>query len=280
MLKLLKYELVKIKTAIYVVLGLVVVLELMNFIGAVMIKFNTFEEFGGDYEEYMKSTQYLIYSLGLNIYMFSIILLVIACFSAAAFVVIFSLISMNNDFCKKQGYNVFLTPNSSTEILGSKYIATFLVFVGYVLICFLMIDLDTRIFCWVYGDDYYNFFKEVIIPLFEETGINFPLMAISIILQYAFYIILAGFTLILSQTLVKTSGVLKILLIFGVYVGVNSLVSTIVSIPTFFIQSNIDEESLDTFFNVILGCTGAGYAIFSVIMFIVSTKLIENKLSL
>ncbi len=280
MLKLLKYEFVKIKTAIYVVFGLVVVLELMNFLGAVMIKFNTFEDFSGDYEDYMRSTRYLLYSFGQQMYTFSILLLVIACFSAAAFVVIFSLVTMNNDFCKKQGYNVFLTPNSSVEILGSKYISTLLIFIGYVIICLVMVDLDIRIFCWVYGDDYFNFFKEFIVPMFEETGINFPLMAISVILQYAFYIILAGFTLIMSQTVVKVSGVLKILLIFGVYVGVNSLVSTIVSIPTFFIQAKIDEESLDTFFNVILGCTGVGYAIFSVIVFIVSTRLINSRLSL
>lgn len=280
MLKLLKYEFVKIKTAVFIILGAATILELMNVIGAVLLKYNSFEEVGGDYEDYIETTSYLVYSFGMQIYSFSVILLVIACFSAAVFVAIFALVTMNNDFCKKQGYNVFLTPNSSYAILGAKYITTFLIFAGYILICILLVMLDINIFSWVEGDEFIEFFEDFIIPLLEETGINFVLMTVGIALQYSFNIILLGFTLILSQTLVKTTGVLKVLLVFGVYTGINSLVSTVISIPSYFMMGNIDDENFNSLLNIVYGTTSIGYAVFCVVLFFISAKLIENKLSL
>lgn len=280
MLKLLKYEFVKIRTAIFVVLGAAAVLELMNVVGAALLKYNSFEEVGGDYEDYLETTSYLMYSFGMQIYSFSVILLVIACFSAAVFVAIFALVTMNNDFCKKQGYNVFLTPNSSYVILGAKYITTFLIFAGYALICVLLVAVDVNIFCWVEGDEFIEFFEDFIIPLLEDTGINFALMLVGMALQYSFNIVLLGFTLILSQTLVKATGFLKVLLVFGAYTGINSLVSAIISTPSFFLMNNIDEDNFNSLLNIVYGCTSIGYAIFCVVLFFISAKLIDNKLSL
>ncbi|MBQ7131027.1 MAG: hypothetical protein IJO29_00485 [Oscillospiraceae bacterium] len=284
MLKLLKYEFIKISNAVLIVLGAVTLLEATYGIGAVIMKFNSIDNYNGSYADYYDSSEYILYSIGSQMYTFSMVLLLIAVFSATIFVVIFSLVTMNNDFCKKQGYNVFLTPNSSYAILGAKYITSFVIFSLYGVIAFLLIIADINISSWLYDEDLIMIFEDIIWPLLEETGIDFLGYFLAITSQLIYYIFLAGFTLIISQTVLKVSGGAKVIIQFVVFGFMNTATTFILGFVLAFLSNNAGPLDSHENFEEIMGSlcyvSTFVYLAISLGFYLISAKLIEKRLSL
>lgn len=277
MRKLIKYEFIKILNAVIGVLGAALLLEATYGIGAVLMKFNTFDDFDGTYEEYLDSAENVLYSVGSQMFSFSAVLLVLAAFSAVIFVVVFSIVTMNNDFCKKQGYNVFLTPNSSYAILGAKYITSFIIFLLFGIIAFLLAIADINISMWLYDYDYLSIVDDVIKPLLEALDVDLFASFIGIASQLIFYIFLAGFTLVFTHAVLKASGALKVILQFIVFGVANAFTSIFYAmvIGAYYSTKAIDMEIIN-----ICYISTAVYLTISAVLYFVTAKLIEKKLSI
>ncbi len=277
MFKLIKYEFAKILNAVIGVLGAALVLEATYGIGALLMKFNTFDDFDGTYEEYLDSAQYVLHKVGSQMFTFSATLLVIAACSAVIFVIIFSITTMNNDFCKKQGYNVFLTPNSSYAILGAKYITSFIIFLLFGIIAVLLTVADINISLWLYDMDYLSLVDDIIKPILDVLDADELFSAfIGIVSQLIFYIFLAGFTLVFTHTVFKASGALKVVLQFVVF-GIVNVFSTFVFafvLGGYYNYSNNIRTGSFLYVSVLV------YLSISAALYFITARLIEKKLSI
>ncbi len=101
MLKLLKVELRKERTALLVLLGVIAALEVYFLWG----------------EHVMGTT-----SVHVSV---AIVLLVMSSFACGLFVIIRGITSYTSELNTKSGYMMFMTPNPALKILGSKYLFTF-----------------------------------------------------------------------------------------------------------------------------------------------------------
>ena len=169
MLKLLKYEFRKARTSLITLLSITGALELYFLLSM-----------QADSEEHL---------------FISIFLLMFCAFAAAIFVMIRSISTYSDELKDRSGYLLFLTPNSSVKIVGSKFLYTFANSLLFFALFSALTALDVRLLLG-YLDEYEEFMREISAML-DAYGVP-----VSQILWYALFFVAFGFLSILSTAAV------------------------------------------------------------------------------
>lgn len=182
MLKLLKYEFRKAQSAFLTLLGLTAALELYFL-----------------YALYQRKEDHMAISM---------VLLVLCAYAVAIFVFVRGVTSYSGELKSKSSYLIFLTPNSTLKIMGSKYLYTFVNGLFFAALFAVLAGFDFLLGLQRFGE--YEDFLEGMQALLRMNGVYVDqiLYGVLFIVAYAFLSILstiavAYFAITIGHTLFR-----------------------------------------------------------------------------
>ena len=165
MLKLVKYEFRKARSALLILFGITAVLQAMF--------------------------QYGLATGSEDALALSIPLLVLCSFGVAIFVLVRGVTTYTSELKTRAGYLTFLTPNSTLKIVGSKFLYTFLnAVLAFAVFCALLMLDVSQLLVWL---DEYRSAAEFLNELISGFGIH-----LNEILLYGVFYLLYGFLSLLA----------------------------------------------------------------------------------
>ena len=213
----------------------------------------------------------------------ALILLLFASVGCYLFVLIYGIVTYNQDLKNKSGYLVFMAPVSSYKIIGAKLLNILLTGFTLVVIFILFGMLDWEILDRMYD---YGSMYEVFEYLFEASGRNlggilleFAAYILVMLIQFYMIVTMAYFAISLSSTALqskKIKGFVSFIIFIAFYVIINIIVD---KLPTLTPLSGMSTASIMTQLYCDLP-TIILYAICMVLCFIGSGALLEKKISL
>ena len=177
---------------------------------------------------------------------------------------------LSKEFNTKQGYMLFMTPNSSYKILGAKIVESVITIFGFGALFILLEFIDVKMLTEK------NLLSVVFVELESENfwanAGGIALNVISILFNVVAIVAIAFLAVIVSATLLngkKYSGLLS----FGLFLVINFIVSDVITrISTAF---NLADDMCAISIFICVACT-----IVSVIIYYIGAWLMENKLSI
>jgi len=269
-MKLVKYDLLKTKSVlIFSFLG-VVILEVAFVIGQLL------------------DISFLSVSTGA--------LLFIGIFASFIAVLIYSISIFNMDISKKQGYLPFLTPSSAYKIVGAKLITTLIITFALILLIIIYGSIDTYLIARDSepGVSIGYLFKVIGDELDGSWG-SVGIIALSYISAWFNNIVCIYLAMALSTTLLgekKIRGLIRGLVAFGLWAGINILMSIISFLLTLIFKSDMFSADINnsamslaeiidlSFNNSLIFATIFLNVVLGVIMYMITGWLAEKKLSL
>lgn len=271
MIKLIKYEILKSKTAIIVFFVVSALIEVVFLLG------NYLYTNVDSKSDYINGIIQVMYFLGIVGY---------ACMLpiSAIMVLIFAVSALTSDIGKKQGYTVFLTPNSAKMIVGSKLIVSLIAAVVIVLFFIVFSMLNFSILFEQYDENgglagiAFSLLKEAFA---EGYGFTIVLGIFSGASQWIGNIALIYFAVTLTYTMLNnTKG--KGFIAFIFYMILSGIVSAIASIPTAIVSGYFEASkmSVENIYNAIFPLSIVINLLMAAGFFFGTSSLIEKKLSM
>ncbi|MDD6051783.1 MAG: hypothetical protein PUC00_11045 [Clostridiales bacterium] len=215
MLKLLKYEFRKCRTMLLALLGITAVLEGYYLVALRLVTTRN------DYEEH------LIIAIGL---------LVLTTYAVAIFVFVKGITSYSSELKDKSAYLIFMTPNSGLQIMGSKFLFTFLIGLSFSI---LYVALGVGDFTYLLREigeleSFMQSLRQALMSLgisvhFDQMALAVAAVGLYIMLSVLSVVALAYLAITLSHTLFrdkKWRGFVALLL----FIALNWLVSRLYSL--------------------------------------------------
>lgn len=269
MLKLIKYDFMKIKTIsmIFCIIGIV--------INALL--YITYKIYRTSDVEFLKSIVLIL-----------AILAVIFLFSLPVFVIIISIMLYSSDISKKSGYMTFLTPNSAYKIIGSKIILCLIIMICAVFIEMAFIIADLKMFLLTNNSDF-SIIKmaEVIFKALEKEKTSIVIAIIAFIIEWITIILSFYLAESISYSIAR-KGKLNFIIAAGIWIGVTiieSVASSIIGLKTtaFSLTFGTSGNDIVAYANLPIEqfiLSIVFYAILGSIYYIITSYLTEKKISM
>lgn len=269
--KLLKYEFLKSKgviTVFFVVTGLIEVM----FLSGNFLTQNVDSKY-----DLVNNLMAMLYGIGIIGYFCMLPL-------AALVLLIFAISIFSSDITKRQGYTVFLTPNSARTILASK-LAVALISGIVVVIYFLLISvLNFQILFEQNenGNDFISMIFNLLKTAFDEGyGVTVVLGVFSMVAQWLANVMVIYFAIALTYTMLnnrKGRGIIS----FIMYCIISAAISSVTSISSLIVSYIVDIESMSMAetFNIVFPLALVLDLGIAIGFFFGTSSLIEKKLSM
>ncbi|MBE6841317.1 MAG: hypothetical protein E7510_00610 [Ruminococcus sp.] len=226
-----------------------------------------------------------------TLYVITVIILMIALFSAFFVLLIYSIGIFSIDLSKKQGYMPFSTPTTSRTLIGSKIITTLIVSAATIVLILLYGGIDSYLAAREAEPGLsLGYAVKTILDELDGSWGYIAVAVINLIAQWVCNILTIYLALALSAALLGESK-LKGLVSFGLWIGVNVVLS-IISVIVTKIFGNIINFNVDAYaetpaeiFSVAFGGSAAALAIglnvvVAVGIYFLTCWITEKKLSL
>ena len=182
MLKLVKYEFRKARSALLALLGIAAVLE-VYFLASLY----------SNHEDNMVVAGVLLF---------------FCAYAAAIFVFVRGVTSYSGELKNTSSYLIFMTPNSTLKIMGSKYLYTFVNGLFFTVLFAVLTAVDTALALRQYGE--LNSFLETVRSFFslygvylDQIGYGILFMLLSVLLSVLSTIAVAYFSITIGHTLFR-----------------------------------------------------------------------------
>ena len=184
---------------------------------------------------------------------------------------IFGIFTLSRDLNTKRSYMLFMTPNNSFKILGAKLIenASSIIVVS---VCFVALAIaDVSILAATYGEfkELFEFINAILGESYYVDSYRFAMISAASVVNWISTVCLGFFAVIICATLLngkKYNGFLS----FCIFIAISICLSKLLGV---FIDDGLDFNTTRVIIQIVYN------AVVSVILYVASAWLMDNKLS-